>query len=84
MGTELFVGLAGTLIGGLVTLACFIWQLPKIRAGARKLNADLREIELRSKHARLRPCSVPPYSRYPRSLSPLALQLPSWPRQKHG
>lgn len=40
MGTDLIVGLVGVLVGGLVTLACFIWQLPKIRAESRKLNLE--------------------------------------------
>jgi gas vesicle protein len=40
MSTELIVGLAGALVGGLITLVGTILMLPKIRAEARKLNAD--------------------------------------------
>lgn len=56
MSIELLVGAAGAVIGGLVTLACFIWQLPRVRAEARKLNAEANQIEwgtLRDELARL-------------------------------
>lgn len=45
MSIQLLVGAAGAIVGGLVTLACFIWQLPRIRAEARKLNAEASRTE---------------------------------------
>jgi hypothetical protein len=45
MSIDLLVGLAGTLLGALVTIAGVIWQLPKIRAEARLANAEASQIE---------------------------------------
>lgn len=45
MGTDLLIGIIGAVVGGLVTLICFIWQLPKIRAEARKLNVEADNVQ---------------------------------------